>query len=311
LTPLRPCVTDREASTDAEHARFLRQSPSPPMPRSANNPLPLDEEPRSPALEALVTALSGEDRVVIRARRDNFEGCVTFIIAARGIPGARVFVESLLRIEREVGHDEGVWMEVAPRWSEKPGCDFETFPDWTFFDLDLRGSGDVPPDDDLLREVTAAVRRKQYSPAGNYWKIHTDPDRDAPSAADESDIDPDLLPVVVALRGPHVVVPFVPRDHPYDGDLLYVATHDIGGIRRFVTGLKCLYDVMGFQKDGVNIDVELEWQECAVPHCDFELWPRWLFFQVRLSSWSEISKDERRALLQRVARALRPGAMLN
>jgi hypothetical protein len=285
--------------------------PDSPTTRSNNNPVPLNEEPMSPALEALVSALTDKDRVVVRARQDNSEGCFTFIIATRGITGARRFIESLLRIEKEVGHDDGVWMEVSPRWLDEPGCDFEAFPDWVFFDVDLRGSRDTLPDDDLLREATAAVRRKQYSPPGNYWKIRTDPARDVPPAALESDIDPDLLPVVVALTDPHVVVPLAPRKHRYHGDLLYVATCDIEGARRFVTALHRLDRVMGFRKGGVNIEVELEWQECAVPHCDFELWPRCLFFQVRLSGELDITKDERRALLQRVARAIRPSAMLN
>jgi hypothetical protein len=281
------------------------------MTRSNDPPIALKTKTQNAALEALAKALTDEDRIVVNARPDPFEEYFSFVIAVRGITGARGFIETLVRIDRELGHNDGVWMEVTPRWLDDAGCDFEAFPDWIFFDVDLRGAQDQLPSDDLLRSVATAVRRGPDFPRGNYWKIRTDPTRDAPPGFPESSIDPDLLPVVLALTDAHVVVPDVPRDHGYLGDLLYVATCDMEGVRRFVTAIRRVHDAMGSGKDAVYIEVELEWEESWVPHCDFGLWPQWLFFKVRLSTGPDTPKDDRRTVLQRVARAIRPSEMLH
>jgi len=261
------------------------------MHRPPARPVAASVDPVYGRLGELVDAMTDDVRVVTDIQLPQRPNDLLVLqVATYGCAGLERFAGALLHIESAVGLDEeGVLMEVALDVDRPPAeslRDQEWVPfTWVIEEPERRG----PPTRRLLRDVAAAVRhhKEGLSPgdtrapsATREPRLHTSD----PRPVDHGRIEPEVRSVVAALANRDIRVLSTAWRKDRKGVLLGVAVHGSAGARQLMGGLQRAFVATRVFRKALWFDCHLLWAKGDGWRCDFERFPDWGMFNVRIPS---------------------------
>jgi hypothetical protein len=276
------------------HLTFWRKKPTKSRALRALGPKLIDQgDPRVMGL--VLSLVRAPDRIVmaLRSQRSETRSLAAFRLWLTGTKGVRRVIAAANRIDTELAA-AGATVTLDMRYFAEP-----PFPE--AIPLDLGVSAPPSAMDGVLERALVAVKRPDAA-RGHYWKPKPAQGEGPPLAP----VDPLLPPWVRALaRAIDRPCARVILASPGPPLRLYVATCGDEGFGELRDLLGRINNALAAGRFPLTFVQRVAWkEESQSPHCDLDLWPEWLVFEIRMGT---VERESPRKLLKRdIPRILAP-----